>query len=81
VLVAGDAVAVHCASYYAAPHIEAHPTSETGVLIPLPAEFDDYIGGTRYKLDEAFAETPIVHRVGRDGATFTVVRSRHPPAP
>lgn len=44
----------------------------------LPPQFDYYIGTTRYGLDKAFPESPVVHSIGRDGAVFTVVRSRRP---
>jgi hypothetical protein len=42
----------------------------------LPRGFDYYIGTTRYGADRSYSDSPIVHRIGRDGAVFTVIRGR-----
>lgn len=48
----------------------------------LPPDYDYYMATTRYRLSDNFPGTPVVFRVGRDGATFAVVRGhRAPDAP
>jgi Dolichyl-phosphate-mannose-protein mannosyltransferase len=45
----------------------------------LPIGVDAYLGCVRFGLaEDVFAATPIVARIGRDAATFAVIRSRDP---
>ena len=54
-------------------------TAERGTPGTLPEPFDYYVATTRYGLDRSFPDSPIAQRIGRDGATFTVIRSRRAP--
>lgn len=51
-------------------------TVEQGVGGALPEPFDFYVATTRYGLDANFPDSAVAHRVGRLGATFTVIRAR-----
>ncbi len=44
--------------------------------LTLPGRYDYYIGTTRGGASELFPDSPVVHRISRAGATFTVIRSR-----
>jgi hypothetical protein len=76
ILVAIDARAWDCAAHYLAPGVEmqAEPRAQPGAEIPAP--FDYYVATTRYGADQGFSASPVAHRIGRDGVTFTVIRAR-----
>ena len=78
ILVAIDERAWDCAGHYLAPGVEmqAAPRAQLGAEIPAP--FDYYLATTRYGADQGFSGSPVAHRIGRDGATFTVIRAREP---
>ena len=42
----------------------------------LPAQYDYYIGTSRYGFDQSYPDSKIAYVVGREGAVFAVVRSR-----
>ena len=42
----------------------------------LPDGFDYYVATTRHAFDRSFPDSPVVHRIGRQGAVFTVIRGR-----
>jgi hypothetical protein len=76
ILVAIDSYAWDCAAHHLAPGIEmqALPQARPGGTVPAP--FDYFVATTRYGAHRSFAASPVVHEVGRDGATFTVIRAR-----
>jgi hypothetical protein len=43
----------------------------------LPRGYDYYLATTRYFGDKNFPKAPIVHRIGREGATFAVIKGHH----
>jgi hypothetical protein len=53
-------------------------TELRGLAGGLPEEFDYYVATTRYGLDRNFPDAPVAHRVGREGATFTLIRGKGP---
>jgi len=81
VVVAATDYSLPCAERYAPPNVEVRALWEGGIdgplAGPLPAGVDYYVATTRVGLAANFAESPIVHAVGRDGAVFTVVRASH----
>ena len=54
---------------------------ETTLPGDLPGDADYYVATYRYGQAKNFPDAPIIHRIGRDGATFTVIRKRGAPAP
>ena len=78
VLVAADPYSEDCAAAFVGPGVTMARTVEEGVAGSLPEPFDYYIGTTRYGLDGNFPDSPVAHRVARDGAIFSVIRSREP---
>lgn len=78
VLVAANELSRLCAEAY------AHTGTTVGTIFDfnpspvIPPSFDVYLSTTRYGLDKNFPQSPIVHRIGRDGATFAVIRRRSP---
>ncbi len=76
ILVAIDGRAWDCAAHYLAPDVEmqAVPRVQPGGEIPAP--FDYFVATSRYGADLGFSASPVVHRIGRDGATFSVIRAR-----
>lgn len=78
VLVAADPYSNDCAATYVGPRVTMVRTVGQGLGGELPEPFDYYVGTTRYGLAKNFPDSPVAHRVGREGATFTVIRSRRP---
>jgi hypothetical protein len=76
ILVAIDGRAWDCAAHYLRPGVEmeAAPRAQPGSQIPAP--FDYYVATTRYGADQGFSASPVAHSIGRDGASFTVIRAR-----
>lgn len=65
------------AEEYAGPNVElvllsTLPGASRSSLAPA----DYYIATTRNELDQAFPDSPIMHTIGRGGATFTVIKGR-----
>ena len=77
ILVAIDGRAWDCAAHYLAPGIEMQAVAQVQPGGEIPAPFDYYVATSRYGADLGFSESPVVHRIGRDGATFSVIRARH----
>ena len=48
----------------------------TPITGPLPQGVDYYVSTVRYRLDRNYPDVPVVKRVGREGATFTVIKGR-----
>lgn len=75
VLVAGTPFVRAAAEYAAGPGLrillEEDLAGEARAGWPA---IDYYLATTRYGLDGRYPEAPVVHRVGRDGATFSVVK-------
>ncbi len=76
VLVAANAWSREAAWWYLGPGVQATPFYRWQPRAGIPKGYDYSIATTRYRLDESFGRSPIVHRVGRDGATFAVIRER-----
>lgn len=75
VLVAGDE--------YCAPAFRTFlddPNTSTGLILDLgqtgcvPHPYDYYVSTTRYGLDKNYPDAPVVHTIGREGATFCVIK-------
>lgn len=77
VVVAANRNSRLCAEYYLAPDIELTTLWNAGDPVPQP--FDYYVGMTRYGLAHNFADLPVVHAVGREGAAFTLIRAPRVP--
>jgi hypothetical protein len=79
VLVAATRYSEECLRWYLpADRFDVTRMMERGVGGALPAGFDYYVATTRYGLDGNFPESPVVYRIGRGGATFSVIRIRTP---
>jgi hypothetical protein len=78
VLVAADVYSRDCAAAFLAPGVRMAHTELRGLAGGLPEEFDYYVATTRYGLDRNFPDAPVAHRIGRDGATFTLIRGKGP---
>ncbi|MBI9075935.1 MAG: hypothetical protein JEZ02_11020 [Desulfatibacillum sp.] len=76
VLVVLEPLAVDCAKYFAAPHIrivlaDRRPAEET-----MPDFLDYLISSTRFGNHMCFPGSPVVFVAERDGAVFSLIRSR-----
>jgi MFS family permease len=76
ILVAIDGRAWDCAAHYLAPGVEMQAVPQVQPGGEIPAPFDYYVATSRYGADLGFSASPVVHRIGRDGATFSVIRAR-----
>jgi hypothetical protein len=76
VLVAANSYSTLCASHYLAPGVRMSTLFRGGLEGELPEGVDYYVSTRRYGFDRNFAESPVVHEVGRAGGTFTVIRGR-----
>ncbi|MFN2377138.1 MAG: ArnT family glycosyltransferase [Candidatus Binatia bacterium] len=73
-----------CAEAYLAPHVSMESLWGRTDEAAIPPGFDYSISTTRYRADEMFPESPVVHVVGRNGAAFSVIRAgkkKEPPPP
>jgi 4-amino-4-deoxy-L-arabinose transferase-like glycosyltransferase len=78
VLLAANAYSRICAEHYLDPSVRVVPTFDWPITGALPVEYDYYVAMTRYRFDENFPESPVVHTIGRDGAVFSVIRGAKP---
>ena len=76
ILVAIDGYARDCAAHYLAPGVEMQEVPRVQPGGEIPAPFDFFVATTRYGADQGFSASPVVHRIGRDGASFSVIRAR-----
>ena len=76
ILVAIDGYARDCAAAFLAPGIEMREFPGVRPGGEVPRGFDYYVGTTRYGADRSYSNSPIVHRIGRDGTVFTVIRGQ-----
>ena len=76
VIVGGDPSLRPAASYYAAPNVRVRYVMDARDETVLPQDADYAILTSRFGYSEFYGESPIVHEIGRDGATFTVIRAR-----
>lgn len=76
VVVAGDKYILPWVRHYAAKNVRASVASTPSRAAELPEGIDYYVATRRYGYHHAFPRAPIVHRVGRAGAVFTVVKGR-----
>jgi 4-amino-4-deoxy-L-arabinose transferase-like glycosyltransferase len=77
VLVAGDESASQAAAFFLPDDAVVCTTWQRWAEAELPPSFDFYLATTRHEMDQNFPDSPVVFSVGRDGATFSVVRG-HP---
>jgi hypothetical protein len=63
------------AKQYAAANVEITRVPLSRSAPSLPDGFDFYLGTTRKPFDKFYPKSPIVHSVGREGATFCVIRA------
>jgi hypothetical protein len=75
VLVAANQWSITGAQAYAAPSVKLLSLKPQHLRPALSRNFDYYVASTRYLGDQNFPDSPIVHRIGREGATFAVIRS------
>jgi 4-amino-4-deoxy-L-arabinose transferase-like glycosyltransferase len=78
VLIAANQWSITGAQAYAAPSVKLHRLQDQHKKRSLPQDFDYFLATTRYFADRHFPEAPIVHRIGREGATFTVIKGQPP---
>jgi hypothetical protein len=76
VLVAADPYSNDCAAHFLGPGVRMARTAEQGLAGEVPEPFDYYLATTRYGLHGNFPDSKVAHRVGREGATFAVIRAR-----
>ncbi|MBI3784842.1 MAG: hypothetical protein HY270_15720 [Deltaproteobacteria bacterium] len=76
VLVAANALALPCASFFKSDRVELEALFERRDEAALPPQFDYYLATTRYGLDRNFPETPVLHVVERVGARFTIIKGK-----
>jgi hypothetical protein len=76
VLVAANELSRTSAEAFAGDGVELETMLEGVVPGPLPDRFDYYVATTRYGMDSNYADTPILHSIGRSGAVFAVIRGR-----
>jgi hypothetical protein len=76
VLAAVDDYSYQCAAAFAAPGVSVEKITTAQNDLILPAGYDYSIATTRYGLDSVFPDSPIVHRIERAGAVFSVIRGR-----
>jgi len=76
VLVGANPYSLPCASHYFDKGVEGVGFQARGASGQIPPDVDFYLGVARYRLDQNFPESPVVHRVGRLGAAFSVIRAR-----
>jgi hypothetical protein len=76
ILVAIDGYAWDCAARYLAPGVEMQAVAQVRPGGAIPEPFDYFVATTRYAAHLGFSASPVVHEIGRDGATFTVIRAR-----
>jgi hypothetical protein len=79
VLISANQWSITGAQAYAAASVKLHRLQAQHKKGPLPQNFDYFLSTTRYFGDQYFPEAPIVHRIGREGATFTVIKGHLPP--
>ena len=76
VLFAANPVLQDCFTFYLDPEIRRTRVWSHFPASPLPDDVDYYVGISRYGYADDFAQAPVVHQVGREGARFAVIRGR-----
>jgi 4-amino-4-deoxy-L-arabinose transferase-like glycosyltransferase len=76
VLVAANNLSHEAARHYLQGPFEVGTIHELSSEPSLPEGVDFYLATTRFGWASNFPRSPVVHVVGRGGATFTIVRSR-----
>lgn len=80
-VVAANSFNAACAQYYASRKVQIETLWAPPPVSRLPAPYDYFLATTRYGKADYLADTPVVHRIQRQGATFTVIRSNLPTTP
>ena len=79
VLLAGTGYLLPIAEVYAGPNVHAKVIQQVPPARTLPPGVDYCIATARFGYATSlFPDAPIVHRIGRDGTVFTVIRGRAP---
>jgi hypothetical protein len=77
VLVGGGPFLEPTVEHFAAPNVSIHMIADDPGLRTLPPSVDYFMSTTRYDLGwRLFPDAPIVHRVGREGVVFTLIKGR-----
>jgi hypothetical protein len=75
ILVGGGDFLEPAVKYDSLPNVHIQMIAHDPGIKTLPPHFDYFVATTRYSLGwRLFADAPIVHMVGRDGAAFTVIK-------
>jgi hypothetical protein len=80
VLVAANELSEEAARHFLPADAMVDLTFDSRQQGELPPHYDYYMATTRYRLSDNFPGTPVVFSVGREGATFAVVRGHRAPA-
>ncbi len=73
VLLTANSYSRPCFEYYLDPDIELRTIWDEGD--PVPERVDYFVAMTRLNTHHTFAPIPLVHRIGRRGATFTEIHA------
>jgi hypothetical protein len=76
VVVGGDPSMGPAASYYAAANVKMRFLGANPEDRPFSDNDDYFIATTRFGHADRFPDLPVLHRIGRDGAVFTVIKGR-----
>ena len=76
VIVAASSNNFLCAKYYASPQLKLYRVWTGKEFIP--NQFFFFVGTTRDNMDSAFSYLPVIHRIGRDKAYFSVIKVNIP---
>jgi hypothetical protein len=73
VLLTANSYSRPCFDYYMDPDIELYTIWDEGD--PVPEHVDYFVAMTRLNTHHTFAQIPLVHRIGRQGASFTEIHA------
>ncbi|MCP4038966.1 MAG: hypothetical protein GY733_18650 [bacterium] len=76
VIVAIDEHAYECAAWFASPDVRIQMLDTADASPELPAGTDYFIATTRYGQYAYYPESPVVHRITREGGVFSIIRGR-----
>lgn len=73
VLLTANSYSRPCFEYFLGPEFELHTLWDEGD--PVPDRVDYFVAMTRLNTHHTFAQIPLVHRIGRGGASFTEIHA------
>jgi len=76
VLLAGTELVALSFQHYLHANVRFRTMNRRGLTGPLPEGVDYYVALTRRHYHENFPGAPVLHTIGRDGATFAVIKGR-----